>query len=314
MDNIEILNSYGKKREAILFIIDYKKENFYIKSLKELDKGVEFEINKKRSKKFKKSYYLKKEAIPYKRYKKAFKRVKKAFKKGDSYLLNLTFPTKIETDLSLKEIYKYANAKFKLKFFDKFVCFSPERFIKIKNNRIATYPMKGTIETTIKNAKKKILNNKKEMAEHIMVVDLLRNDLAIVSKRVRVKKFRYTKKIKAGDKKLIQVSSKIVGELEKNWQNRLGEILTSLLPAGSITGTPKLSTTKIIERVEKYQRGYFTGIFGVFDGESLDSAVIIRFIEKREKGLFYKSGGGITIDSKIEKEYREMINKVYLPL
>jgi para-aminobenzoate synthetase component 1 len=173
--------------------------------------------------------------------------------------------------------------------------------------------MKGTIEATIPNAEKKILNDKKEMAEHVMVVDLLRNDLSMVSKKVRVEKFRYIEKIKAGERELLQVSSKIKGELEPLWQDNLGDILTTMLPAGSITGAPKKSTTEIIKKTEGYERGFFSGVFGVFDGESLDSAVMIRFIEKTDDGLVYKSGGGITIDSICESEYLEMCEKVYVP-
>ncbi len=78
-----------------------------------------------------------------------------------------------------------------------------------------------------------------------MVVDLLRNDLGIVSNKIRVEKFRYIDKINAGNKELLQVSSKISGVLDKNWNEKIGDILTSILPAGSITGTPKKRTVDI---------------------------------------------------------------------
>jgi para-aminobenzoate synthetase component 1 len=173
--------------------------------------------------------------------------------------------------------------------------------------------MKGTIDAKIPNAKEKILADKKEMAEHVMVVDLLRNDLSQVATKVRVEKFRYIDTIKAGERELLQVSSKIRGDLPQKWQERLGDILVTLLPAGSITGAPKKRTTEIIEAVESYRRGYFTGIFGVFDGESLESAVMIRFIEKEGERLIYKSGGGITIDSDPQSEYNELKEKIYVP-
>lgn len=172
--------------------------------------------------------------------------------------------------------------------------------------------MKGTIDANIKDAKSIILNDIKEMAEHTMIVDLLRNDLSMVSKNVKVNRFRYIDKIKAGNKELFQVSSEIEGELSENWQNRLGDIIISLLPAGSISGTPKKKTLEIIKDIEIYDRGYFSGIFGYFDGERVDSGVMIRFIEKDKNGFIYKSGGGITIDSDVKKEYQEMIDKVYL--
>jgi para-aminobenzoate synthetase component 1 len=138
--------------------------------------------------------------------------------------------------------------------------------------------MKGTIDASVHNAREKILADKKEMAEHIMVVDLLRNDLSIVANDVEVEKFRYITEIPAGDKKLLHVSSHISGDIGEDWQSKIGTILKELLPAGSISGTPKKSTLEIIERIEAYERGYFSGVFGVFDGESLDSGVMIRFI------------------------------------
>ncbi len=233
---------------------------------------------------------------------------------GNTYLLNLTFPTKIKINASLLNIFFSSQAPFKLYFQDKFVTFSPERFIKIKNNVIKTYPMKGTIDALIPNAHQKILTDEKEKAEHTMVVDLLRNDLSISAKKVKVNKFRYIDKIKAGPKMLLQVSSEISGVLENNWHERIGDILLSLLPAGSISGAPKRKTVEIIKTVEGYHRGFFTGVFGYFDGNQLDSAVMIRFIEKSGDQLIYKSGGGITIDSDVTREYEEMLEKVYVPV
>jgi len=238
--------------------------------------------------------YLKKHPIPFKQYKIAFDKVIEEIKKGNTYLLNLTFPTKIETNLNLLEIYSVAKAPFKLLFKNKFVCFSPERFVKIENNKIYTYPMKGTIDASIPNAKDKILNNIKEMAEHTMVVDLLRNDLGIIGKNVKVNKFRFVDKIKAGEKELLQVSSEIEATLPKNWGENWLEMILQMLPAGSITGTPKKKTIEIIKKVENYNRGFYTGIFGITDEKTfLDSAVIIRYIEngkwKMENGKLNSS-------------------------
>jgi para-aminobenzoate synthetase component 1 len=174
--------------------------------------------------------------------------------------------------------------------------------------------MKGTIDASVKNAKEQILSNEKEMAEHVMVVDLLRNDLSIVSKQVKVKRFRYAQNINAGDKTLLQISSHIQGTLTNNWHEHIGDIILPMLPAGSITGTPKKSSVQIIEEVEQYKRGYYTGIFGIYDGKSLDSAVMIRFIQKEKEDFFYKSGGGITSDSNAHLEYQELIDKIYIPI
>ena len=313
MELKEKLNLFGQKREPIFFVIDFDMSSYHVEPLKELDSDIYFEINKKKYKQLNKKISYSYEPVQFDRYEKAFKKVKDEIKCGNTYLLNLTFPSTLNIKYSLKQIYDFTQARFKLYFKNQFVCFSPERFIKIKNKKIYAYPMKGTIDATLKNAKKKILSNQKEMAEHTMVVDLLRNDLSMVSKKVRVKKFRYTEKIKAGERELLQVSSKIKGKLESNWQDNLGNILLTLLPAGSITGTPKKKTTQIIKDIEGYKRGYFSGIFGIFDGDSLDSAVMIRFIEKQNDTLVYKSGGGITLDSDVKAEYKEMCEKVYVP-
>jgi len=300
-----------------IFLIDFEKNHFIIEDITSKDFLFSFDgIKNYTSKYITKETYLKKYPLPFNQYKKAFDKVIEEIKKGNTYLLNLTFPTKIETNLNLEEIFYLTDAKFKLKYKNQFVCFSPERFIKIENNKIYTYPMKGTIDASIDNAKELILNNQKELAEHTMVVDLLRNDLGMVAKNIKVTKFRYIDKIKAGNKELLQVSSEIVGEMPKNWVNYYREILCKLLPAGSISGTPKKKTLEIIKNVENYNRGFYTGIFGIIDEERgfLDSAVIIRYIENQNGNFVYKSGGGITLDSDCKSEYNELIDKVYLPL
>ena len=174
--------------------------------------------------------------------------------------------------------------------------------------------MKGTIDADLPNAAKLILGNKKEEWEHNTITDLIRNDLAIVSKNITVAKSRFITKIRTNRKNLLQVSSEIRGELPTNYQNNIGEILAKLLPAGSISGAPKQKTVEIIKQAEKISRGYFTGIFGIFDGKNIDSAVNIRFIEKTQKGLQFRSGGGITSNSNPIDEYTELVNKVYVPI
>ncbi len=251
--------------------------------------------------------------VAYDIYRQKLAAVQEYIRRGETYLLNLTQPTPVRSDSALRSIYRKANAPFKLRYKDDFVCFSPEKFIEIVNGRIHTYPMKGTIDASIENAESKILSNEKEMAEHVMVVDLLRNDLGIVANDIRVERFRYIDRIRAGEKELLQVSSKISGKLPENWRSNIGSILEALLPAGSISGTPKKRTVEIIQEIEGYERDYFTGVFGYFDGKNLYSAVMIRFLENIDGELVYKSGGGITIDSDPKEEYDEMLAKIYIP-
>ena len=309
----EQLNSLGKKRVPFLFLSDFKAQNIDVFLLDELDKSdIEFSINENYCVK-EHSYGFETSPIDFEEYKEKFESVIENIKAGETYLLNLTAPTPIKSSLTLKEIFSLANAHYKLRYKDEFVCFSPEKFVQISQGQIHTFPMKGTIDASIENAKEKILGNQKEMAEHIMVVDLLRNDLSIVAKNVRVKEFRYITRIEAGDKELLQVSSHISGVVGDDWHEKIGDILSSLLPAGSISGTPKKRTLELIEEIEGYERKYFSGVFGIYDGESFDSGVMIRFIQKEGHGYIYKSGGGITLDSSAQDEYKELLDKVYLP-
>lgn len=309
----EQLNFYGEKKEPFFFIINYDKSEFEVIPLNELPKNIKLNISENKNT-INHNESLEKNHINFDDYNNKFIQLKNEIINGNTYLANLTSKTDVKTSLNLNQIYDIANAKFKLYYKDKFICFSPERFCEIKNNKIFTYPMKGTINAKIPNAEQIILEDEKELAEHTMIVDLLRNDLSIISKKVKVEKFRYCENIKAGEKELIQVSSKISGELEVHWEKRIGNIISSLLPAGSITGTPKRKTVQILETIEKYERGYFTGVFGIYDGVTLDSSIIIRYIEKdSNNNLIYKSGGGITSDSDVHKEYQEMCDKVYIP-
>lgn len=250
---------------------------------------------------------------PFERYNSRFEKVKSALKRGDSFLVNLTIKTPIETNLSLKEIFELSNAPYTLYVPNKFVCFSPERFIHISDQKISTNPMKGTINANIPDAENIILNDKKETAEHNTIVDLLRNDLSIVANNVAVDKFRYIDRIKTKESDILQVSSEISGKINEKYKSKLGSLIFQMLPAGSISGAPKDSTIKIIEDAEGELRGFYTGIFGYFDGKELDSAVLIRFIEEENGLKYFRSGGGVTASSNAMDEYQEVINKIYLP-
>ncbi len=306
------LTALAVKRVPFLFYTDFKADRIHIFSLNELKaNGIAYTFDDELATTYD-PIPFEKSPVSFKSYKKKFDIIIEKIKSGDTYLLNLTQPTPIESDLSLSQIYERAHAPFKLRVRDEFTCFSPERFVRIEDDRISTYPMKGTIDANIPDAEQIILNDPKEMAEHIMIVDLLRNDLGIVASDIKVEKFRYTQKVKAGHNELIQVSSKISGALGSDWRESLGDTIRALLPAGSISGTPKKSTIAIIEEVESYERGYYSGVFGIYDGEIFDSAVMIRFVENDDGQLIYKSGGGITLDSDARSEYDEMLDKVYL--
>lgn len=316
---IQLMNEYGKSKIPFLFVIDFEMKHPIVLQLNEVDPSILlFNINGKRNYNIElkpgNSILFQKHPINIEEYKAVFKKVRAEINAGNTYLLNLTFPTKIDTNLTLEEIFFLSRAEYKLLYKNKFVVFSPESFVKISGGSISSFPMKGTIDASIENAEQIILNDPKETAEHNTIVDLIRNDLSMVAKNVHVVKFRYIEKIITNDKTLLQVSSKITGRLEDDFYSRIGEIIFDLLPAGSISGAPKKKTVEIIKEYEIYSRGFYTGVFGYFDGSSLDSGVMIRFIENTNDGLIYKSGGGITFMSNPESEYQELIDKVYVPI
>jgi para-aminobenzoate synthetase component 1 len=313
---IDELNRLGKNKEPFLFIIDYEELNTLVYPLAYLPDSIRFTIpghgqpiNPSASGS---KFNLTKHPVSFPDYLKAFELVMVHLRQGNSYLANLTFATPIETHLSLGEIYDLSAAPYRLLVKNRFVVFSPEPFIRIKNGIISSFPMKGTIDASVADAENKVLGDPKESAEHTTIVDLIRNDLSKVADQVVVNKFRYIDRIHTHEKDILQVSSEISGRLPGGFSMHIGDILDALLPAGSICGAPKKRTLEIIKEAEPEPRGYYTGVFGVFDGQNLDSAVMIRFIEQTTTGLRYRSGGGITHMSNPEAEYREMLDKVYL--
>ena len=247
-------------------------------------------------------------------YHKAFKQVIEQIHYGNSFLLNLTYPTEIDCNYSLQDLFIQSRAPYKLYLENTLVVFSPERFIRIQGYTISSNPMKGTIDASIPGAHSQLASDPKEDAEHNTIVDLIRNDLSTVASQVRVKRFKYIEKLKTHQGELLQMSSEITGKLPVDFRKSLGDILFRLLPAGSICGAPKKKTLEIIREVEDYKRGFYTGVFGYYDGLNLDSAVAIRYIEKDREKLIFKSGGGITFMSNWKKEFDEMQKKVYVPV
>ena len=305
----------------------------------------------------------------YEDYERSFNIVKSNIMAGNSYLTNLTNRVPVSCNLSLEEIFHRAKGKYKLLLrrkrtqaedkdhlkeeaqnkahlkeenieenFTPFVCFSPETFVRIKGGRIYSYPMKGTLDASLPNAEKLLMEDRKEAAEHATIVDLIRNDLSRVAEDVRVDKYRYVDVLHTNKGDILQTSSEISGRLPEEYPHHLGEILDAQLPAGSITGAPKDKTMQIIQEAEGYDRGFYTGIMGIYNQGELNSAVMIRFIEeetspvdfeadgeknfkanegkkpKESRKLYFKAGGGITSKSDCRREYEEVIQKIYLPI
>lgn len=313
------LNEWGKAKIPFFFCVDFELEKPFAIRLSEIDaKKIAFSINGFSNQVLVSAPLLNpvlnKFPISFEEYTSRFNHVFERLAYGDSFLTNLTIKTRIETGQSLAQLFDATHARYKLFVHNEFLVFSPETFIQIRDGRIFSHPMKGTIDATIPDAAEIILNDEKEKAEHITIVDLIRNDLSLVSSQVYVSRFRYIDEIKTSTKNLLQVSSEITGTLAPDYHAHLGDILIALLPAGSVSGAPKQKTREIIFAAEGEKRGYYTGVFGYFNGSELDSGVMIRYIEQAGKQLYYRSGGGITTQSDAKIEYQEAIDKVYVPV
>jgi para-aminobenzoate synthetase component 1 len=318
-DAISKINEYAVNGIPFLFVTDFEGMSTAVLTMTEAEQNdVFFRIGQYGSVPRKTSagrlFSFIPEPVDYETYRLAFEKVSWHLKRGDTYLINLTFPTKLQTDLSLQDIFILSHAPYKLLSGDQFTVFSPEPFIRIENGMIRSNPMKGTIDASIPDAEARLLNDRKELFEHNTIVDLIRNDLSMISSSVKVDRFRYIEKINTNRKDLLQMSSEISGHLPGDHLKHLGEDLFTLLPAGSISGAPKEKTVQIIKEAEADQRGFYTGILGYFNGRDLSSAVMIRFIENRDGCLWFRSGGGITAMSDCETEYNELLDKVYVPL
>ena len=323
---INKINQLSSEKKPFFFIFDFELDKPIIYELDNLPRNIliETDLFSNIDKKYNAQdlEYFRTTPPRKELFKIAFENVQKNLHHGNTFLLNLTFPSEIKTNLSLEDIFYKSKARFKIKYLDEFVCFSPEIFIEIKGGekgsveggKIYSYPMKGTLDAGIPDAENILLSDEKEMAEHYTIVDLIRNDLSIIAENIQVEKFRYVEKIKTNNKILLQTSSKISGDLPFDYHKNLGEIICKLLPAGSVSGAPKAKTLEIIQENETGKRGYYSGVFGIFDGSNLTSCVMIRYIEKQKDGaMYFRSGGGITAQSDMISEYDELIQKIYVP-
>lgn len=314
------MNRYGKEGRKFFFLTDFEARCGYVEEWERLSADeIQFV--------FPSAAYVGKEAVPkpekveweafpqpYASYRRSFEIVRRNIYAGNSFLVNLTCATPVRTNLSLRQVFTYAQAPYKLWVRNRFAVFSPEIFIRIRDGYIYSYPMKGTIDASLPHADQQLLADPKEAAEHATITDLIRNDLSQFADGVEVSRARFLDKITTHRGTLWQMSSEIRGRLHPDYRARLGDIVFGMLPAGSISGAPKRKTVEIIREAETYERGFYTGVMGYFDGKELDSAVMIRFLEQDGDHFLFKSGGGITSQSDARSEYEEMIRKIYVPI
>lgn len=189
---------------------------------------------------------------------------------------------------------------------------SPESVVSVRNGRASTKPIAGTRkrgETQEEDSalEKELLQDKKELAEHVMLVDLARNDIGRISEigTVEVKDFMKIEKFSH----VMHITSTVAG---KTLQNIDGfEALSTCLPAGTLSGAPKIRAMEIIEELEEYRRDIYGGSVGYFSyGGDTDMAIAIRTIVMKGNTAYLQAGAGVVFDSVPEKEFEEVQNKL----
>lgn len=188
---------------------------------------------------------------------------------------------------------------------------SPETLVKLENGVAHTFPLAGTRPRGKDKAEddrleKELLADEKELAEHNMLVDLGRNDLGKISKfgTVEVEKYKSIERYSH----VMHIGSTVRGEIRED--KYALDAVDAILPAGTLSGAPKIRAMEIINELENNKRGIYGGAIGYIDFTgNLDTAIAIRIAFKKNGKVFVRSGAGIVADSVPEKEYEECINK-----
>ena len=188
---------------------------------------------------------------------------------------------------------------------------SPETLVKLENGILHTFPLAGTrprgkTEAEDKALEQELLADEKELAEHNMLVDLGRNDLGKISKfgTVEVEKLRSVERFSH----VMHIGSTVRGEIRDD-KDAL-DAIEAVLPAGTLSGAPKIRACQLIGALENNKRGIYGGAIGYIDFTgNMDTCIAIRIAYKKNGKVFVRSGAGIVADSDPEKEYEECLNK-----
>ncbi|WP_069130106.1 aminodeoxychorismate synthase component I [Rhodohalobacter halophilus] len=239
--------------------------------------------------------------------------VQRRIREGDFYELNYSYPVegKVKGDplalyRKMREVNPVPFGAF-IKTDDFQVCSaSPERFLKKSGRKVVSEPIKGTAPTSSDPAEnhrqKEILQNEKNKAENLMIVDLVRHDLSLIAETgsVRVSKLF--------DVQTFGTVHQLISTVEATALDGLSpvQIIKACFPMGSMTGAPKIEVMKVIDELESYRRGIYSGAIGYIspDGD-FDFNVVIRSAIIQEEKFIYPVGGAITSDSIPEEEWEE---------
>jgi anthranilate synthase component 1 len=188
---------------------------------------------------------------------------------------------------------------------------SPETLVKLHDGKLFTYPLAGTRprgkdDDEDSALEKELLADEKELAEHNMLVDLGRNDLGKISKFGTVKVEKYMSILRFSH--VMHIGSTVSGEIN---EGKTGlDAINAILPAGTLSGAPKIRAMQIINELEQNKRGIYGGAVGYLDFTgNMDTCIAIRIVYKKKGKVFIRCGAGIVADSNPESEYQECVNK-----
>ena len=293
----------------------YKKQLEEIYLLKKLSfkKIPEKKENKRKHKKI-----IVKSNISKKQFKNIVLKAKKYIKQGDIFqvVLSQRFETKLtKQPLEIYKKLRISNPSPFMFFFNfsdfQIIGSSPEILVRLRNNVITIRPIAGTrprgFDIVKDNIyKKQLLNDKKELSEHLMLLDLGRNDVGKVSK---INTVRVTEKF--GIEKyshVMHIVSNVEGAFDK--KNSILDAMLAGFPAGTVTGAPKIRAMEIIDELEKTKRKMYAGSIGYFSAnKNFDTCIALRTALIKNNKFYIQSGAGIVADSVPEKEYSETVNK-----
>ena len=246
----------------------------------------------------------------------AVSKIKDYIKEGITYEVNYTYPSDVLTSLDGIDLYEALlerqttpyNTFFQNKY-TTLLSFSPELFFKLNGRKILTKPMKGTVKRQNDGKDKErrdfLYHDTKNRAENIMIVDLLRNDAGRIAKAGSVK---VDKLFDIEEHPTVyQMTSEISAELREDVS--LYDIFKSIFPCGSITGAPKVSTMRVIDELEPFERNIYCGAIGFLSPDYCEFSVPIRILYGNNYRYTYHAGGAVVWDSAPEDEWEETIVK-----
>ena len=323
----DLIEYYKKNNFYLIGYIKYEAYNFFLdlnNNYNSTNPILYFEVYKD-FKKFENEHYLKEnykiqlatnEDIKKDNYIQNIDKIKNYIQEGITYEVNYTFSNTVYTNsFDDFELFKFIQKKQKTPFnafiknnYETILSFSPELFFKIENDKITTKPMKGTIKrgkTKIEELENKnfLRTDEKNMSENVMIVDLLRNDL---SKIAKTKSVKVEKLFEIETHSTLHQMTSTISAILDNKVN-LYSIFKAIFPCGSITGAPKISTIKVIEKLEECERGVYCGAIGLISPYETIFQVPIRTLHKPNNQKYYKinTGGAIVWDSNPKEEWEE---------